>query len=132
MLSKLRSKLGTLFLAGIFFVPTTLSATSVNEYEKRTPDEQGDLLRKMVNKAAASIEKSNPQLAQRIRDFFFKMPASGKGVPEGTNHFLAEMAAYEILAHQGKADLDKVQVEAIVVDVIKEKFAEQSKRQPPK
>ena len=36
---------------------------------------------------------------------------------------LKELAAVEILAHDGKADLNKIQVEAFVMNVIKERFA---------
>jgi soluble cytochrome b562 len=46
----------------------------------------------------------------------------GKPFSEGLERLYVELGALEILAHDGKVDLTKIQVEGVIVKVVKDKF----------
>lgn len=63
---------------------------------------------------------------QAIRDWFSKVQ-DGKPFSEGSRSS-AEMTALDLLGKEGNADLNKIQVEGVIVKVIKVKFPPQAKQ----
>jgi hypothetical protein len=118
MLHKLKTS--GLFLAAAIIMPTSAFAISINEYEQKSPEDQIVYIKDMVRRAANSVKTSQPQLAQDILNYFLVLPPSGQGISKGMDNFFAKLNAYEILAHRGQLDPDKVQVESLVRDIIKE------------
>lgn len=74
-----------------------------------------------LEKMTYDIRQKNPALAKRIQDYFEVIPPREKS-PEGLENVSAELGAVEDLASKGKADLSKIQIEAIIIDVVKQKF----------
>jgi len=70
------------------------------------------------------VRRNNPQLAQNIHDYFFTKPA-GKPFAEGLENLSLELAALDSVAKDGKADLPKIQIEGVIVKVVKDKFPPQ-------
>ena len=60
----------------------------------------------------------NPALSQLIRDFSEVTPA-GADSPPGMIAFVGELGAVEDLGGKGKMDLDDLQIEGILLDIIK-------------
>jgi soluble cytochrome b562 len=110
-----------LFLA--FFVLMTAQAMSLKDVNAKPTHDQPvyvDLIEKMT----ADIGAKNPQLAQDIRDWF-SPKQEGKPFSEGLERLYAELGGLEIMAHDGKVDLTKIQVEGVIVKVVKDKFPPQ-------
>ena len=55
-------------------------------------------------------------------DFVRRPEAAGKPFSEGLEKVSVEFFAVDNMAKQGKADLSKIQIESIVVYVVKQKF----------
>jgi hypothetical protein len=67
------------------------------------------------------IREKNPELARNIRGWFARKREGGTG-SEGAEALYVELAALESLAQEGKVDLSKIQVEGVIVKVVKDKF----------
>lgn len=106
------------FIAALVLVPFSASAMSVREYETETKQQQADFVAREIDKIVSDVGKVNPVLSKVIHDYFYVIP---KGRPEspGLIAFGAELAAVENLAEKGKLDLDKVQIEGILLDIVK-------------
>lgn len=63
-------------------------------------------------------------LGQDIRDWFSRKQ-EGKPFSAGLERLYVELGALESLAHDGKVDLTKIQVEGVIVKVVKDKFPPQ-------
>lgn len=74
-----------------------------------------------LEKMTDDLSQKNPKLAQDIKDYFVRRQ-SGKPYSEGLEKVYVELASVETLAKKGKADLSRIQVESIVVYVVKQKF----------
>jgi hypothetical protein len=107
-----------LALAALFLTAFPASALSVNDFERQTRNQQTDYVLKAVDKIVAEVAKADPALARAIHDYFEVTPA-GQKQPPGLMAFAASLGAIEELAGKGKFDLDKVQIEGILLDVIK-------------
>ena len=79
-----------------------------------------------IDKMTTDLRAKNPELAQSIRTWFAEKPAS-KTLSEGMERLNVELGAVEIQAKDGKADLSKVQLESVIVWVVKQKFPPPSK-----
>jgi len=116
---KTRACLSTAILAAVtLMLPTQAFALSVREFENETRDQQTEFLVKAVDKIEADVARVNPALSRAIHNYFDITP-SGKNGPPGIIAFWGEIGAVEDLADKGKMDLNKVQIEGILLDIVK-------------
>ena len=108
-----------LFLA--FFVLMTAQAMSLKDFNTKPTHDQSVYVVDFIEKMTGDLGAKNPQLAQDIRDWFSRKQ-EGKPFSEGLERLYVELGALEILAHDGKVDLTKIQVEGVIVKVVKDKF----------
>ena len=113
-----------LFLA--FFVLMTAQAMSLKDFNARPAPDRSAYVADFIDKMTTDLRAKNPELAQSIRTWFAEKPAS-KTLSEGMEHLNVELGAVEIQAKDGKADLSKVQLESVIVWVVKQKFPPPSK-----
>ena len=92
-------------------------AETVRAFESRSDADQAKYVSGFIEKMTTDIGKANPNLMQAIRDF-----AKGEPVSEGMRKLSAELAALDEVAKEGKADLDKIQIEGVVMKVVRDKF----------
>ena len=111
-----------LFLA--FFVLMTAQAMSLKDFNVKPTHDQSVYVVDFIEKMTADISAKNPQLAQDIRDWFSRQQ-EGKPFSAGLERLYVELGALESLAHDGKVDLTKIQVEGVIVKVVKDKFPPQ-------
>jgi hypothetical protein len=96
-------------------------AKSVKDFEAMPSADQSAYMIAFVDKMTDDLGRDNPKLAQDIRDYFaHKQP--GKPASEGIEKLFVELAVVERRAKEGKADLSKIQIESIILYVVKEKF----------
>ena len=114
-----------LFLA--FFVLMTAQAMSLKDFNTKPTHDQSVYVVDFIEKMTADLGAKNPQLAQDIRDWFSRKQ-EGKPFSEGLERLYVELGALEILAHDGKVDLTKIQVEGVIVKVVKDKFPPPSQK----
>ena len=108
-----------LFLA--FFVLMTAQAMSLKDFNTKPTHDQSVYVVDFIEKMTADLGVKNPKLGQDIRDWFSRKQ-EGKPFSEGLERLYVELGALEILAHDGKVDLTKIQVEGVIVKVVKDKF----------
>jgi len=113
-----------LFLA--FFVLMSAQAMSLKDFNTKPTHDQSVYVVDFIEKMTADLGAKNPQLGQDIRDWFSRKQ-EGKPFSEGLERLYTELVALEILAHDGKVDLTKIQVEGVVVKVVKDKFPPRQK-----
>jgi soluble cytochrome b562 len=104
-----------------FFVLMTAQAMSLKDFNTKPTHDQSVYVVDFIEKMTADLGAKNPQLGQDIRDWFSRMQ-EGKPFSEGLERLYVELGALEILAHDGKVDLTKIQVEGVIVKVVKDKF----------
>ena len=77
------------------------------------------------------MSAGNPELAQNIRNWF-AVRQPGKPLSEGMERLAAELLTIELQAKDGKVDLSRIQLESMIVWVVKQKFSPPSaaKQQP--
>jgi hypothetical protein len=98
--------------------PSSAWALSVRDYENAPKAEQADKVVNAIDKIVADVARVNPDLSRAIHDYFYVIP---KGQPEspGLIAFEGDLLAVERAADQGKADRDKMQIEGILLGVVK-------------
>src|ERR1700751_4953417 len=106
------------------FVMFPARAMSLPEFEAKPSHDQSVYVVDFIEKSTADLYAKNPKLAQAIRDWFSKVQ-DGKPFSEGIEKLGVEMTALDLLSREGKADLAKIQVEGVIVKVIKDKFPPQ-------
>ena len=111
-----------LFLA--FFVLMTAQAMSLKDFNTKPTHDQSVYVVDFIEKMTADLGVKNPQLAQDIRGWFSNKQ-DGKPFSAGLERLYVELGALESLAHDGKVDLTKIQVEGVIVKVVKDKFQPQ-------
>jgi soluble cytochrome b562 len=118
-----KSKVATVaaVLSAMLLTAAPASAKSVQEFEAMAPADQSSYMISFLQKMTFDLSQKNPQLAQTIKDYFV-VKQSGKPFSEGLEKVTVELVAIDNLAKQGKADLSKIQIESIVVYVVKQKF----------
>jgi hypothetical protein len=112
------------FLISGFWLQTPAHALSVKDFEAMPVAEQSAFVTAFVDKMTGDIGPDNPQLAQGIHDYFFRTPP-GQRFNEGLWNLQVELAALDIVAQHGKADLSKIQIEGVIFKVVKDKFPPQ-------
>jgi hypothetical protein len=101
-------------------------AMSLTEFEAKPSHDQSVYVVNFIEKFTADLYAKNPKLAQAIRDWFSREQA-GKPFSEGLEKLTVEQTALDLLAREGKVDLSKIQIEGVIVKVIKDKFPPQAK-----
>jgi len=96
-------------------------AMSLTEFEAKPAHDRAVYVVDFVEKSTSGLFEKNPKMAQAIRDWFSREQA-GKPYSEGLEKLFVEMTALDLLGREGKADLSKIQVEGVIVKVIKDKF----------
>ena len=96
-------------------------ATSLKDFNAKPDKEQAVCVSDFIDKMTTDMRAKNPQLAQDIRNWFAVKPA-GKATSDGMERLFVELTAIELQARDGKADLSKIQLESVIVWVVKEKF----------
>ena len=109
------------------FVMFPARAMSLTEFEAKPAHDRSVYVVDFVEKSTAGLYEKNPKMAQAIRDWFSRKQ-DGKPFSEGIEKLGVEMTALDLLAREGKADLSKIQVEGVIVKVIKDKFPPQAKQ----
>jgi soluble cytochrome b562 len=102
-------------------------ALSVQDFNAEPEAQQSNYVAGFIEKMTADIATTNPVTAQKIRDYFaVKQP--GKPFSEGLERLYIELGAVDMQAKQGRVDLAKVQLESMIVWVVKQKFPPQQAR----
>jgi soluble cytochrome b562 len=112
-------------LTAILMTAGPAYAVSVRDYAAMSAQDQTNIVVAFVNKMTGDLNATNPQLSKNIHDFFFVKP-QGKDFAEGMLNLSVEEAALESLAKEGKVDLSKIEIEGVIVKVVKEKFPPQA------
>ena len=99
----------------------TAQAETVRTFEARPVAEQANVVSGFIEKMTADICKTNPKLMQAIRGWFTVKP-EGQPVSDGVRKFSAELAALDEVAKEGRADLDRIQIEGVIMKVVRDKF----------
>lgn len=103
------------------FVMFPASAMSLKDYLAKPAAERSGYLTDFVDRMTTDLRAKNPDMAVRIRNWFAdKQP--GKPLSEGFERVLVETVALQDLAKEGKVDLARIEVEGLVVKVVKDKF----------
>ena len=96
-------------------------ALSVKDFEAKPTKEQSAIIVAFVDKMTGDIGRDDPQLAHGIHDYFFtKQP--GRPFAEGLEKIGIELGALDAVEQDGKIDLSKIQIEGVIVKVVKDKF----------
>ena len=111
-----------LFLA--FFVLMTAQAMSLKDFNTKPTHDRSVYVVDFIEKMTGDLGAKNPQLAQDIRAWF-SQKQDGKPFSAGLEKLYVELGALESLAQEGKVDLSKIQVEGVIVKVVKDKFPPQ-------
>ena len=104
-----------------FLALIPLQAMSLKDFNIKPTHDQSVYVVDFIEKMTADLGAKNPQLAQDIRDWFSRKQ-DGKPYSAGLERLYVELGALESLAHDGKVDLTKIQVEGVIVKVVKDKF----------
>ena len=111
----------SLFLLAAILLPSPAQAKSVKDFEAMSTADQSEYVVSFLEKMTYDIRQANPALAQDIKNYFVvKQP--NKPISEGIEKLNVELAALESLSKEGKADLAKIQLESVIVWVVKQKF----------
>jgi hypothetical protein len=106
-----------LLLAFLALIP--LQAMSLKDFNAKADRDQAVYVVNFIEKMSGDLGAKNPQLARDIRDWFSRRPV-GKPISAGMERLYVELGAIEIQAKDGKADLSKIQLESVIVWVVKQ------------
>ena len=96
-------------------------ATSLQDFQAKSPTAQGEFLSNYVDTLATAAQEKNPQLGRAIVEYFTKAPHE-KELPPGIADLMVQVMAVDRLAKEGKADLSKIQIESMILYVVKQHF----------
>jgi hypothetical protein len=111
-------------LAFLALIP--MQAMSLKDFDAKPAGDRSAYVADFIDKVTTDLRAKNPELAQSIRTWFAEK-AAGKTLSEGMERLNVELGAVEIQAQQGKADLSKIQLESVIVYLVKQKFPPSSK-----
>jgi hypothetical protein len=111
-------------LAFLAMIPR--QAMGLKDFDAKPAADRAAYVADFIDKITTDLRAKNPELAQSIRRWFAEK-AAGKTPSEGMERLNVELGAAEIQAQQGKADLSKIQLESVIVYVVKQKFPPPSK-----
>lgn len=104
-----------------------LPAMTIQEYDAMPTAARAAAVVGFIDKMTTDLSAKSPRLAQDIRTWFTEQ--NGKPLPEGMEKLYVELGAIELQAKDGRQDLSKVQLESVIVWVVKQKFQPQTTRQ---
>jgi hypothetical protein len=110
-----------LIAAVVTLVSCTAGATTLKDFEAMPEAKKGDAIVGFIDKMTTDLRAQNEPLASKIRNWFAVKPA-GKATSEGMERLYVELTVIERQAAAGKADLSKIQLEGVIVFIVKEKF----------
>jgi len=113
-----------LLIAVALLVVPPAEARSVSEWEIMPRREATAYVVGVIGKMVADLAQPNPALAAALKEFFVR-PAPARDVSEGLLKFYVEVSALDMLAGTGKLDPDRIQVEGVIVKLVKDKFPPQ-------
>ncbi len=96
-------------------------AMSLKDFNAQPGKEQSAYIATFIDKMTTDLREKNPELAQNIRTWFAQK-REGKPSSEGMERLFVELTAIELQAKDGKADLSKIQLESVIVYLVKQKF----------
>jgi hypothetical protein len=111
-------------LAFLALIP--MQAMSLKDFDAKPAADRSAYVADFIDRMTTDLRAKNPELAQSIRTWFAEK-AAGKNLSEGMERLNVELGAVEIQAQQGKADLSKIQLESVIVYLVKQKFPPPSK-----
>ena len=108
-------------IGSAFVFATPARALSVQDFNNLSVEQQAHCVTNFLEKMTADISTVNPGLAQQMRDWFARKQ-EGKPVSEGLERLFVELGATDIQTKQGRVDPSKIEVESVIVWVVKQKF----------
>jgi hypothetical protein len=111
-------------LATAILASVPAHSLTVKDFEAKPTAEQSAIITAFVDKMTGDIARDNPQLARNIHDYFFTKQAV-QPFAEGLQKIAVELAALDSVAKDGKIDLSRIQIEGVIVKVVKDKFPPQ-------
>jgi hypothetical protein len=112
----------TLIMLVIFAISGTgVPAINLKDFNAKPDKEQSAYIADFIDKMTTDMRAKNEKLATDIRNWF-AVKAEGKPTSEGAERLAVELAVIELQAKAGKADLSKIQLESVIVWVVKQKF----------
>lgn len=105
----------------ILISATGAGATSVKDYNAKPAADRSALVANYIDKMTTDLRAKNPDMARDVRNWF-TVKQAGKPLSEGMERLTVELGAIELQARDGKADLSKIQVESVIVWLVKQKF----------
>jgi len=118
----------TLIALALVLCAAPAYAMSVQDWEAQAPAAQAATVSDFIEKMIADIGASNPDLAGQIRSYF--TDENGRPMSAGIERLYVELAKLENRAKDGRADLSKVELESVIVSVVKQKFPPQEATNP--
>lgn len=107
------------------------SALSFKQFDSETRTQQADFLVKAVDKIVADVARVKPGLSQTIQTYFSVAP-TGQVLPPGMIAFGVDSLEVQKQGLDGKLDLDKVQIEGMLLGIIKrDLMSPGSQNKPP-
>jgi hypothetical protein len=97
-------------------------ATTISDYESKSINERSAIVSAFIDKMTTDLRAQNPQMATDIRAWFTEKQA-GKPLSEGAERLVVELLALDTRARDGRADLSKIQIESVIVYIVKQNFA---------
>ena len=108
-------------LIAVLLLAVSAQAMSLKDFNAKPDTERSAYVADYIDKITTDLRPKNEKLATDIRNWFaVKQP--GKPLSEGMEKLMIELAAVEIQAKDGRADLSKIQLESVIVWVVKQKF----------
>ena len=121
---RFRLSWGMRFLIALAFVLIPLQAMSLKDFNEKPAAERSAYVATFIDKMTTDLRAKNEKTATAIRDWF-AVKQEGKPLSEGMERLAVELGAIEIQAKDGRADLSKIQLESVIVWVVKQKFPPQ-------
>jgi hypothetical protein len=112
----------TLLIAAVVtLISCAAGATTLKDFEAKPKAEQAQAVTGFIDKMTNDLRAQNETLATDIRNWF-AVKGEGRATSEGMERLYVELAAIERQAAAGKADLSKIQLEGVIVWIVKERF----------
>jgi soluble cytochrome b562 len=109
------------------FALVPLHALSLQDFNAKPPADQSRYVADYIDKMASDLGVKNPALGAAIRDYFGRR-AEGKPFSEGMEKLYMQLTTTELQAKDGRVDLSKIQLESVIVWVVRQKFPPPAKQ----
>jgi hypothetical protein len=109
------------YLIAVILLVVSAQAISLKDFNAKPDKEQSAYVAGFIDKMTTDLRAKNEPLAIEIRNWF-AVKAEGKPLSEGMEKLMIELAAVEIQAKEGRADLSTIQLESVIMYIVKKKF----------